>query len=227
MDGTGFLFKGFVRLLPDGVAAKVVQYPTDKHLTYRQLADLVTRVIPASEPYAIVAESYSGPVAALLAAHPVGDLRAIIFVSSFVSLPCGRMGPWIAKMLPALLFRPRAPAWILRWLLMKSASSDELVSEAQDAIARVSPEVLARRLRDALTADFAEVLRACTIRIICLLPESDRLLGTKALRGLVAAKPGIEFVPIPGPHFLLQCAPEDALSAIQKLGLFEDSKPKQ
>jgi pimeloyl-ACP methyl ester carboxylesterase len=225
MDGTGILFKKFVRLLPDGVDAKVVSYPEDKYLTYEQLAERVICVLPVNEPYVIVAESYSGPVAALLAARPVGNLQAVVFVSSFVSLPCGRMGPWIAKVLPLALFRPRAPAWILRRLLMNSATGRELISEVQDAIARVSPEVLARRLRDVLNADFVKALKACTVRIVCLLPESDRLLGTRGLRGFLAAKPDIETVRIAGAHFLLQCAPDSSLAALQKLGLFGSPMP--
>lgn len=186
---------------------------------------MVIRLLPVYEPYAIIAESYSGPVAALLAALPVGTLQAVVFVSSFVSLPCGHIGARIAKVLPALLFLPRAPASILRWLLMNSATSRERISEVQDAIARVSPEVPTRRLRDALTADFAEVFKACTVRMVCLLPETDRLLGTRGLRGLLAAKPDMEIVKIAGPHFLLQCAPDNCISALQRLGLFGSPMP--
>jgi hypothetical protein len=96
---------------------------------------------------------------------------------------------------------------------MSSAAGRELISEVQDAVARVSPEVLARRLGDALNVDFGEILKACTVRIVCLLPESDRLLGTRGLRGFLAAKPDIETVRIAGPHFLLQCAPDSSLAA--------------
>src|SRR5207237_6939642 len=103
MDGTGILFKAFVRILPDGIDAKVVPYPEDKHLTYEQLAERVMGAVPSSAPYVIIAESYSGPVASLLAAHPVGNLQAVVFVSSFVALPCGRFGPWIAKVVPTAL----------------------------------------------------------------------------------------------------------------------------
>jgi pimeloyl-ACP methyl ester carboxylesterase len=221
MDGTGILFEEFVRRLPHGVDANVVRYPEDKYLTYAQLAEMVTRLLPLYEPYVIVAESYSGPVAALLAAHPVGNLQAVVFVSSFVSFPCGRIGAWIAKLLPAPLFRPRASASILRWLLMNSATTLEQLSEVQDAIARVNPKVLAQRLRDALTVNYTETIGDCTVRMVCLSPDADRLLGTRGLRGFLAAKPDIEIVKIAGPHFLLQCAPDNCISDLQRLGLFE------
>jgi hypothetical protein len=85
MDGTGMLFKTFVGLLPYGINAKIVPYPTDRHMSYAELAELVIGALPRSTPYVIIAESYSGPVACILAAHPVGDLQGVVFVSSFVA----------------------------------------------------------------------------------------------------------------------------------------------
>ncbi|HLN01012.1 MAG TPA: alpha/beta fold hydrolase [Bryobacteraceae bacterium] len=220
MDGTGILFKGFVTLLPEGIDVRVVPYPEDKHLTYEQLAERAAAVVPRSAPYVIIAESYSGPVATILAARPVGNLQAVVFVSSFVAFPCGRIGSWIANLVPTALFRARTPAWILRWFLMDSATPPEMVSAVQDAISRVRPEVLTRRLRDALKADFTAMLQHCSVRFICLFSESDRLLGTRALRGFLAAKPDIETVKIAGPHFLLQCSPESSLAVLRKIGIF-------
>jgi hypothetical protein len=192
MDGTGILLRPFVDLLPNGIDVKVISYPEDTYLTYEQLAERVLGVVPRSEPYVIIAESYSGPVACLIAAHPA-------------------------------LFRSRAPACMLRWLLMDADTPPEMISEAQDVIARVRPEVMAQRLRDSLSADFAPILRDCTVRIVCLSPESDRLLGTRWLRGFLAAKPGIETVQIAGPHSILQCAPASCLAVLQKTGVFGDS----
>jgi pimeloyl-ACP methyl ester carboxylesterase len=196
-------------------------------MSYTQLAELVIAVLPRSTPYVIIAESYSGPVASILAAHPVGDLQGVVFVSSFVAFPCGRTGPWIARMLPTAVFRGRAPAWILRWFVMDSATPREMISAVQDAIAGVRPEVLARRLRDALNADFAVILKHCTVRIVYLLPGSDRLLGTRGLRGFLAARPDVEIVKIDGPHFLLQCAPGSCLAGLLKIGILGDSVAMQ
>ena len=222
MDGTGILLRPFVELLPVAIDATVVRYPEDIYLTHEQLAKRVMDIVPRSEPYVILAESYSGPVACLLAAHPVGNLQAVVFVASFVSLPWGRLGRWIAKFLPTALFRRRTPAWILRWLLMDADAPPAMISEAQDIIARIHPEVLAQRLRDSLSADFRWMLRDCTARIVCLAPESDRLLGERGLRGFLAAKPGIEIVRIAGPHSILQCAPANSLACLLKTGIFGD-----
>jgi sigma-B regulation protein RsbQ len=227
MDGTGTLFNAFVGLLPAGIDAKIVPYPKDRHMSYAQLAELVGGVLPRDTPYVIIAESYSGPIASILAAHPVGNLQGVVFVSSFVSFPCGRIGPWLAKMVPTILFRGRAPAWILRWLVMDSATPREMISAVQDAVAGVRPEVLTRRLRDALNADFAVTLKHCSVRIVYLLSGSDRLLGTRGLRRLLAARSDIETVKIDGPHFLLQCAPDRSLAGLLKIGILGASVTMQ
>ena len=70
MDGTGILFREFIRLLPNEIETRVVCYPEDECLTYEQLAERVVRAAPIGQPYVIIAESFSGPIAALLAAHP-------------------------------------------------------------------------------------------------------------------------------------------------------------
>jgi hypothetical protein len=106
---------------------------------------------------------------------------------------------------------------------MDSATPREMISAAQDAIASVRPEVLTRRLRDALNADFAVTLKRCPVRIVYLLSGSDRLLGTRGLRGFLAARPDIETLKIDGPHFLLQCAPDSSLAGLLKIGILGDS----
>jgi pimeloyl-[acyl-carrier protein] methyl ester esterase len=222
MDGTGIMLRPFMELLSSGFEVKVVSYPEDVYLTHQQLAERVRDILPRSDPYVIVAESYSGPIACLLAAHSVGDLRAVVFVASFASLPWGRVGSWIAKILPTAFFRARMPAGILSWLLMDGATP-EMISEAQGVIALVRPEVLAQRLRDSLNADFAPVLRNSTVRIVCLFPESDRLLGIRALGTFLAARPDAEIVTIAGPHSLLQCAPARSLAILRQLGVLSGS----
>jgi len=214
MDGTGRLFEPFVRELPPRVEAQTVSYPPGVHLTYDQLADRVRGQLPPSQPYIIVAESYSGPVAVRLAARPVGDLRAMVLVASFVSRPLGRWGGWIARLPWKAVFRLRPPRWALRWLLMDAATPSETVAALQAAIGLVRPSVLAARMREALRDDSTGAAMACRVRMVCLVAERDRLLR----RRLSACS---EVVMVPAPHLLLQCAPGAAIAAMSGLGLLE------
>jgi pimeloyl-ACP methyl ester carboxylesterase len=225
MDGTGTLFTEFARFLPEGTEAKSVRYPQQEFLTYKELAEKVARVLPQEEPFVIVAESYSGPVAVLLAARQFRNLQAVVFVSSFVAFPCGHPAAWVANLIPSFLFRWTAPFWLLRWLMTDFSAKRERLVEIQTAISSVAPEVLARRVRDALNADFSQTLQVCKVRQVCLFAESDRLLGTRGRRGFLAVKPEIETLKIAGPHLLLQCRPAESLAALQGLGLFTASAP--
>lgn len=216
MDGTGNLYGDFVRFLPTGLDARIVRYPEDEYLTYEQLAHRVSSVLPENEPYVVVAESYSGHIAALNAARAGENLRAVILVSSFISPPYGRPGQWIATLLPPFLFRLGPPAWLVKWLLLDSTAPHKLVDEVRSAIARVRPEVLAKRLRDALSANNAPALSECTAPVVFLIPDSDRLLPKRVLEELVAAKPNGEIVRIAGPHLILQCHPQETIAAIRR-----------
>jgi len=216
MDGTGTLFEPFVRELPPHVNAVTVSYPAGVHLSYDQLAGRVRNELPPGQPYIIVAESYSGPVALRLAAAPVGDLRAIVLVASFVSRPLGRWGRRLAWLPWAAVFRLRPPRLALRWLLMNRDTPRETVSAVQAAIGQVRPDVLAARMREALRADSTEAALACPVRIVCLVAGRDRLLGWRAF-------PGVETVTVPSPHLLLQCAPRAAIAAMNQLGLLRET----
>jgi len=110
---------------------------------------------------------------------------------------------------------------------MDSAAPREMILALQDAIASLRPEVLAQRLRDALNANFASILKDCPVRIVCLLSGSDRLIGTRGLRGILASRQDIETVRIDGPHFLLQCAPGSSLAGLLKTGILDGAERAQ
>jgi pimeloyl-[acyl-carrier protein] methyl ester esterase len=56
MDGTGDLFADFVRLLPDWIEPRVVNYPRDQELSYDQLLPILKSALPSDKPYFILAE---------------------------------------------------------------------------------------------------------------------------------------------------------------------------
>jgi len=224
MDGTAALFGPFVAELPQHVQTVTISYPADVALSYEQLTDRVRGELPVGKPYVIVAESYSGPIALQLAARPVGDLRAIVFVASFVARPLGVSGLCLARLPLTTVFRVRPPRWLLRWLLMEPDTPLDFVSAVRDAVSKVRPQVLAARMREALTVNRTNVAQSCSARVVCLTAEKDRLLRWRGEEGILRICYRADAVRISAPHLLLQCAPRAAVAAMSRLGLLEDTE---
>jgi pimeloyl-[acyl-carrier protein] methyl ester esterase len=63
LDGTGRLFDPLLKELPADLRAEVISYPTDAILDYAALEQFVEAALPRRDPFIIVAESFSGPLA--------------------------------------------------------------------------------------------------------------------------------------------------------------------
>lgn len=221
MDGSGALFEPFLRALPPHIRTVTLSYPSQTPLSYAQLAKYVRTSLPKDEPYILLAESFSGPVALLLAAEGDWNLRVIIFVASFASTPLGVWGRLIAPLPWETLFRIQPPMRVLRWLLMEPSTSQETALAVRKAIGCVRPSVLAYRMKEALTADHTRLALGCRIRLIYFQAGRDRLIEKRIPARLCEVSSQVEVVTIPGPHLLLQCAPQACVSAMNNLGLLE------
>lgn len=70
----------------------IVSYPPDQSLGYRDLAHLVRSRLPKDEPFILLAESFSGPIALALAADPPPQLKALILVLHLRKVTCSAVG---------------------------------------------------------------------------------------------------------------------------------------
>src|ERR1700679_4387919 len=91
MDGTGRLFAAFQPLLAPALGARVCAFPPDRPLGYEQL---LAEVDVPSGPFAIVAESFSGPLGILLAARYAERVRALVLVATFARSPSA-VAAWV------------------------------------------------------------------------------------------------------------------------------------
>lgn len=82
MDGTGILFLPLLQCLTPFVEVQIISYPADSCLDYAQLYQQVEKELP-NEPYALLAESFSGPIAIkiissfLIQAEPLASAQQI------------------------------------------------------------------------------------------------------------------------------------------------------
>ena len=75
MDGTGELFSDLRDTLAGESEPVVIRYPSNKELSFYELAELVQKCFPVEEPFVIIAESFSVPVAVICAAKKPANLK--------------------------------------------------------------------------------------------------------------------------------------------------------
>jgi pimeloyl-[acyl-carrier protein] methyl ester esterase len=211
LDGTGRLFDRLVRELEPLAHVHIISYPSERFLGYSDLAKLVARQAPAGA-YAIVAESFSGPVAVMVGASRPAGLRGIILSASFVVPPAPR---WLRVIPFGLFFRVGIPRTMLRHFFLNSRNAPDVASEVAAAIASVSPSVLGARVREVLSSNASDALAYCAAPVVFISAGADRLVGFRGLRGARRTHSGLDAVTIEGPHLLLQTRPVESAAVIR------------
>jgi pimeloyl-[acyl-carrier protein] methyl ester esterase len=213
LDGRGLLFEPLLGVLPPDLAPEVVAYPADRPLGYDDLMPLVEARLPRHEPFAIIAESFSGPLAIRIAARRPPGLVALVLVATFVHRPVPWLPAVLAPLARPLLFRLPPFAAAVRWFLAGD-DGDELAAKVARVVRRVAPAVIARRVREALTVDARADLAAVAVPILIVSARRDRLLGPGATRTMTALRPDAAHREIDAPHMLLQRRPREAADAV-------------
>jgi pimeloyl-[acyl-carrier protein] methyl ester esterase len=210
LDGTGALFDSFLHAAPVGIEPIVVPLPREP-LGYAALVDRLAPTLQLTQDTILIAESFSGPLAILLAQHH--RIAALVLCNTFVTPP----GPRALATLPwAPLLHLPLPGALVRRYLVGSDAPDPLVEKVQSTVASVPPSVLAARVSAALSADVRDNLSRCGAPLLYLRGTRDRVVSDASVQGVVsAASSPVRVVRIPGPHLLLQTFPEAAWRAIE------------
>jgi pimeloyl-ACP methyl ester carboxylesterase len=214
MDGTGELLAEFAAALAPGFSTTIVDYPKDVALDYGALTTLVRGQLPQDQPYVLVAESFSGPVAIRLAAGNPQGLLAIVLCASFAKAPRPRLQAF-AGLLRSMPLR-RMPAALLMPLLMGRWSSREWARRVQATIRSVEPAVLHRRLMEVATVDDSALIADIACPLLYLKASRDRLVPHDAWTTIRDLSRHAVCIEIEGPHFLLQAKPEECAAAIRR-----------
>ena len=101
---------------PAGDAAgPAIAYPTHAPCGYDELLPLILAAIPPG-PFVVVGESFSGPLAVMLAARRPPGLRGLVLCASFVQFPLQVPERWRTMVRP-WVFRWQ-PLWILSCVML-------------------------------------------------------------------------------------------------------------
>jgi pimeloyl-ACP methyl ester carboxylesterase len=211
MDGTRALRNDLVAAL-DPIETTVVSYPADRPLGYFELASFARAALPRDRPYAILGESFSGPIAISIAAARPPGLVGLILSCSFARNPHRLLGAvW-----PLVGWIPleHAPMSLLSPLLLGRFATQPLRSALRQALRNNSSPVLRARFRAVLDVDVTADLRELDLPTLYLRASEDRLVPHSCAESIARAAPQTSIVEIEGPHLLLQTTPSRAAAAI-------------
>lgn len=213
MDGTGLLFAPFVRALPDWVKPVVVSYPGDRPLDYNGHLEIVMVALPIDEPFVILGESFSGPLALMVAARRPKGLAGVILSATFITWPLV-LPVRIARLAVSLgIFSLKSTRLFFRLVLGKNASS-ELKALFRVVLARLTPTVLAARARAVMAVNCTEELRSCPVPVLALVSDRDRIVSRRCPELMQRVRPDMEITRFDSPHLILQLATADTTERI-------------
>jgi len=210
MDGTGILFKPFLKSLPKDISTKVINYPCNQALSYKELISYVNKQLPKDKEYILLAESFSGPIAHKLARNE--ELKAIIFVASFIQPPNKLLA--LSKILPISFFIPKQLPDILLKFLLGPLASKEIYKLVNESLLEVNKHVLSFRLKE--MAELPKKSNESISKSNYIQAISDNLVSQQQAVKIEQVSKESTIYQVEGSHFILQVNPKKCSEIVQK-----------
>lgn len=212
LDGTGQLFQWLIPHL-DGMDVRVESLPDEGPQDYASLTALLAERLPKDEPFVLLAESFSSPIAVQLAQQN-SNIQAVIFVAGFLSKP-RRLSLRLAKRYlgKKQLLRPWVKWLSARWIFKKQASHDVLAA-FYDCLHKLDNKTLRARLTSIsrLKPHPVKLQQPC----LYLRPHMDVLVTHNTLAEFVQTCPKLQVMGFDAPHFILQTQSHSAAQRIRE-----------
>ena len=211
MDGTGELFERFRALLPSHFTSCICPLRMQGDQQPNSLADSLAASYVPDEDIIIIAESFSGPIAYELYQRHTPQIKGIVFVSSFLTVPHPllRLTSWLPLQLLPL---HRIPQWGIRTFCVGRNAHDDLVLEISNVIKNVPTAIIAERIK--VISRLAIPTEKIKIPCLYLQPTHDRLVPTWHAKMVRSLCENLTVQQISGPHFLLQANPEGCIGPV-------------
>ena len=215
LDGTGDLFTWLVKCIGDEFNTLVVRYPTDELLTSAQLRQRISDSTPTTEPFWLVAESFSTPLAIQFAANARSNMVGLILCAGFATAPRKGLIRIFVDLLAPIAVRLTPPTSVIRWFLFGSFGSVELAEAVRSATSRVRSSLLALRVRQALRTDARSELAAVACPVLYIRASEDRVVPETSSKEILRLRPETSIAVLNGPHLILQTRPAEAILTIK------------
>lgn len=213
LDGTGILFKPFLSHL-HGIDSTVIPLPMTGDQRYETLTHYVASQLP-DEPFILLAESFSGPIAAKLIASGRYKIKRAIFVATFLTPPRRFLLGLINRFpLKHMMRLPFSDYFITLFLIGKQPDTT-LMNDFKHVIGLVPEHIVKERI--ASIKNHKSILFDSHIEALYILPTHDRLLTRNSINDFKKTFRHLKVISIDGPHFILQAKSQ---KCVDKLATF-------
>ena len=213
VDGTGDLFADFVLAMKDEVRAVIIGYPQKQAMGYEELEEYVKDRLPVNEPFVLLGESFSGPIAISIASSAPAGLIGLILCCTFASNPLPLLRP-IKNLIHFLPISNKLTMFVAPFL-MGEFSTKSLRKILAQTLGKVSSRTLRRRMHAVFDIDVSKKLEKIQIPILYIQAEDDRIVPVSALKKICEYAKKLKIVKLRAPHLLLQTVPLEAATAVK------------
>jgi pimeloyl-[acyl-carrier protein] methyl ester esterase len=214
LDGTGVLFRPLLSQLPREIVPLVISYPPTERLGYNELLEIICNKLPEQEPFVVLGESFSGPLAIKVAARQPAGLRGVILVGTFVRNPLGTEWNWLRHITFDWMFRGSSIISRTK-MLVGGYGTRELIQLQREALEPVAPTVLAHRIREVLQVDARDELQKCAVSILDIRGNKDEVVWQKNACEIRTLRADVRRVNFDAPHLILQTKPVECAREIE------------
>lgn len=214
LDGTGVMSEPLAERVPAPWKSQIVRYPGDELLGYDDLLCRIRGELPTSRPFVLLGESFAGPLAIRLAAEQPPGLRGVILCATFATTSA----PW----LPRWSHRWVRPSTVLAWQVggrwaarLRGRCPPELRVLFQRARRLVRYDVIAARVREAVTVDVTADLERIQVPMLYLAARHDHVVPQTCLKRILHHRPDMEVAWLEASHWILQVHVDQALCAMR------------
>ena len=208
MDGTGLLFKDFIRASP--LDCLVLSLPESGEQSHKALSEIMVNNLP-TDAYALVAESFSGGLVPYLIQSAKVKPQAIIFVASFLHSPRPLLAKCVYYLPWKILLKIPGAKWIVKYWCMNQSSENQF-QQLWTLLCEMDMNLMKRRLFAIRELDIPEY--KTDIPTLCLMAAQDKLVPYCLSNDLVRCFSRLKILSITGPHFLMQANPDECATEI-------------
>ncbi len=210
-DGTAELRASFVAALQLQHPARAISYPNRALGSLNGYCRYAASQVPPQSRHILIAESFSGLVAARWASMDP-HVIAVVLCASFARNPV-RWAASVGAALPSLV---RLGVRLLKAIPLDTRDPLHVQWSRgfTDSMLALDNDVIAERLRIIATEDVSHELSMLRVPIVLLQFDRDQVIDAAAQGELEAVCHNAQVLRFPGPHFALEVAPRKCAELI-------------